>query len=94
MDLPGIHADLQRLPGALPIWRGGVDATGWQVAASTMAKAGGRLVALWGCGDAACAVSGTSSRSKTRWEKYETTPRATTTHSMMTPARRQYTRHR
>jgi Ni,Fe-hydrogenase III large subunit len=40
-------ADLVRLPCALPIWRGLVDASGWQMAASTMAKAGGRLVALW-----------------------------------------------
>ncbi|MDP3759331.1 MAG: NADH-quinone oxidoreductase subunit C [Ramlibacter sp.] len=47
MDLPGIHTDLVRLPGVLPIWRGAVDATGWQLAAGTMAKAGGRLVALW-----------------------------------------------
>jgi Ni,Fe-hydrogenase III large subunit/Ni,Fe-hydrogenase III component G len=41
-------ANLIRLPGALPIWRGVIDAGGWQMAASTMAKAGGRLVALWG----------------------------------------------
>jgi len=47
MNLPGIHADLVRLPGVLPVWRGVVDATGWQVAAGTIAKSGGRLVALW-----------------------------------------------
>ena len=63
MELPGIHADLVRLPGALPIWRGAVDAPGWQVAASTMAKAGGRLVALWASdrgqssGPAVCAAT-------------------------------------
>jgi len=43
LDIP----TLVRLPAALPIRRGVVDASGWQMAASTMAKAGGRLVALW-----------------------------------------------
>lgn len=42
-DIPG----LVRLTGALPTWRGVVDASGWQMAAGTMAHSGGRLVALW-----------------------------------------------
>ena len=36
-----------------------------------------------------CCVSGTSSRSNTRWEKYDTTASAMTTHTMITPASRQ-----
>lgn len=47
MTPPDIAANLIRLPGTLPIWRGAVDASGWQMAASTMAKSGGRLIALW-----------------------------------------------
>jgi Ni,Fe-hydrogenase III large subunit/Ni,Fe-hydrogenase III component G len=67
MELPGIHADLIRLPGVLPIWRGTVDATGWQVAASTMAKSGARLVSLWASehggsrGTAVCAAYASAS---------------------------------
>lgn len=44
---PDLATNLFRLPGALPIWRGVVDAPGWQAAAGAFANADGRLVALW-----------------------------------------------
>ncbi len=58
MEIAGIHTDLTRQPGALPVMHGVVDATGWQAAASTVARSGGRLVALWGspAGEAAGAA--------------------------------------
>ncbi len=48
MQIPGLSLALDRLPAPLPIWRASVDADAWQVAASAVAGAGGRLVALWG----------------------------------------------
>ncbi|HXD39674.1 MAG TPA: NADH-quinone oxidoreductase subunit C [Ramlibacter sp.] len=61
MTLAELNLDLKRLPAPLPLWRAGVDATQWIVAARTVAQSGGRLVALWGCdrsggADAALAV--------------------------------------
>jgi len=50
MKLPGIAADLMRLPGALPIWHGVVNAAGWHAAAGAVAQSGGRLIALWAGG--------------------------------------------
>jgi Ni,Fe-hydrogenase III large subunit len=51
--IAGIHADLARLPGPLPTWHGVVDAAAWQAAAATVARDGGRLLALWGSGGGA-----------------------------------------
>jgi len=51
MRIPGIHVDLARLPGVLPIWHGVIDGAGWQATAGTLAQAGGRLIAVWGSGD-------------------------------------------
>src|SRR5450755_3458648 len=48
VHIPGLTLELERLAAPLPIWRGGVDADAWQVAARTVARMGGRLVALWG----------------------------------------------
>ena len=48
MRIPGLSLELDRLAAPLPIWRGSVDADAWQVAARSVAGAGGRLVALWG----------------------------------------------
>jgi Ni,Fe-hydrogenase III large subunit len=50
MRMPEIFADLDRLPGALPVWHGVVDGAGWQDTAGAVAQAGGRLLALWGSG--------------------------------------------
>src|SRR4051812_4090900 len=50
MKIPEIFADVARLPGALPIWHGVIDAAGWQATAAAVAQAGGRLVAVWGSG--------------------------------------------
>jgi Ni,Fe-hydrogenase III large subunit len=50
MHMPGIHAELTRLPGALPAWHGVADAEAWTAAADGVAQAGGRLLALWGAG--------------------------------------------
>ncbi len=43
--LPGI--ELAALAGAVPAWRGGVDARGWRAGCEAAARAGGRLAALW-----------------------------------------------
>ena len=40
--------DLQRLPGAAPIWRGLVSADQWLSTAMAVRQGGGRLVAVWG----------------------------------------------
>ena len=50
MQVPGVHAELTRLPGALPIWHGVVDAAAWRAAADGVTLAGGRLLALWASG--------------------------------------------
>jgi Ni,Fe-hydrogenase III large subunit/Ni,Fe-hydrogenase III component G len=44
-QLPGIT--LVPLAGAVPAWRGAVDAGGWRAACEAVAAAGGRLGALW-----------------------------------------------
>ena len=44
----GLELAFERLAAPLPIWRAGVDADQWQVAARAVATAQGRLVALWG----------------------------------------------
>ena len=56
--IPEIHTDLTRLPGPLPIWHGVTDAAAWQAAASSVAQAGGRLLACWGsaCGAGAGSI--------------------------------------
>lgn len=46
--LPALGLNLQRLPMPLPIWHGSVDREQWSAAAQTVAKSGGRLVAMWG----------------------------------------------
>jgi Ni,Fe-hydrogenase III large subunit/Ni,Fe-hydrogenase III component G len=48
MTIAGLKLQFERLPGPLPVWRAGVDAIQWLVAARTLAQAGGRLVSLWG----------------------------------------------
>jgi len=48
MPIRALNLDLQRLPGALPVLRGRVDAGQWHGAALSTAESGGRLVALWG----------------------------------------------
>jgi Ni,Fe-hydrogenase III large subunit len=53
MRVPGSHAELTRLPGALPTWHGKTDAAGWKAAAATVAQARGRLLALWASGGGA-----------------------------------------
>jgi Ni,Fe-hydrogenase III large subunit/Ni,Fe-hydrogenase III component G len=49
MEVPALNLPLERLPAPLPMWRAQVDATQWLASARTVAQAGGRLVALWGC---------------------------------------------
>ena len=44
----GLELDLTRIHGPLRIWRGVVDEERWSAAAEAVARAGGRLVALWG----------------------------------------------
>ena len=67
MRIPELHADLTRLPGALPIWHGVTDTGGWQAAASAVTQAGGNLLAVWGSGGgdpwrpAVCAAYGVAS---------------------------------
>ena len=46
--LSALALDLQRLPAPLPIWQARVDAAQWLAAARTVAKSGGRLIAVWG----------------------------------------------
>jgi Ni,Fe-hydrogenase III large subunit/Ni,Fe-hydrogenase III component G len=46
-------ANLQPLPGAMPVWRGAVDAAAWGATAQAVREQGGRLVALWGSDEAA-----------------------------------------
>ena len=48
MAISGLNLHLQRLAAPLPIWHASVDALQWLAAARSVARAGGRLVALWG----------------------------------------------
>jgi len=46
--LEDFNIELTRLPGAMPVWQGCVDAQQWRRAAEQVNEKGGRLVALWG----------------------------------------------
>ncbi|HUG26057.1 NADH-quinone oxidoreductase subunit C [Piscinibacter sp.] len=48
MPIPGLELPLHRLPSPVPMWHGRVDAIQWGAAAAAVARAGGRLVSLWG----------------------------------------------
>ncbi|MGQ0577626.1 MAG: hydrogenase large subunit, partial [Betaproteobacteria bacterium] len=48
MKLEDFPIELSRLPGAMPVWRGFVDAKQWRAACQQVRDKGGRLVALWG----------------------------------------------
>lgn len=48
MKIEDFGFELRRLPGAMPVWRGRVDAVQWREAARQVREHGGRLVALWG----------------------------------------------
>ena len=49
MTIAGLKLPFERLPAPLPVWRAGVDAVQWMLAAQSVRQAGGRLVSLWGC---------------------------------------------
>src|SRR5215510_734403 len=51
MRLEDFQFELTPLPGAMPVWRGRVDAEQWRTACQQVREKGGRLVALWGAGD-------------------------------------------
>lgn len=46
----------RRLPAPLPIWQATVDHAGWLALAQGVARAGGRLVSMWGAPQHACAA--------------------------------------
>ena len=48
MKLDEFTAKFNKLPGALPVWHGTVDATQFRSLCEQAVHAGGRLVALWG----------------------------------------------
>jgi Ni,Fe-hydrogenase III large subunit/Ni,Fe-hydrogenase III component G len=48
MRLEDFAFELRALPGAMPIWYGGVNAAQWRRACEQVHEKGGRLVALWG----------------------------------------------
>jgi Ni,Fe-hydrogenase III large subunit/Ni,Fe-hydrogenase III component G len=48
MRLEDFQFELTQVPGAMPIWRGRVDARQWRTACGQVREKGGRLVALWG----------------------------------------------
>jgi Ni,Fe-hydrogenase III large subunit/Ni,Fe-hydrogenase III component G len=48
MKLEDFQIELKPLPGAMPVWRGQVDAQQWRSACQQVRDKGGRLVALWG----------------------------------------------
>jgi len=47
MRIEDFAFELSSLPGAMPVWRGCVDATQWRMGAQQVREKGGRLVALW-----------------------------------------------
>ena len=48
MKLEDFRFEVTRLPGAMPVWHGRVNAAGWREACRQVREKGGRLVALWG----------------------------------------------
>jgi len=48
MRLEGLEIEVERLPGAMPVFRAAVDAAQWTGSCRRVAELGGRLVALWG----------------------------------------------
>ena len=48
MKLEDFRFEVTRLPGAMPVWHGRVNADGWREACGQVREKGGRLVALWG----------------------------------------------
>jgi Ni,Fe-hydrogenase III large subunit/Ni,Fe-hydrogenase III component G len=48
VKLEDFQIDMTRLPGAIPVWHGRVDAQQWRTACQKVHDKGGRLVALWG----------------------------------------------
>jgi Ni,Fe-hydrogenase III large subunit/Ni,Fe-hydrogenase III component G len=51
MKLEDFPFELTPVPGAMPVWRGRVDAGEWREACRGVREKGGRLVALWGTDD-------------------------------------------
>ena len=47
MRIEDFPFELSPVPGAMPVWRGLVDATQWRTAAEQVRQKGGRMVALW-----------------------------------------------
>jgi Ni,Fe-hydrogenase III large subunit/Ni,Fe-hydrogenase III component G len=47
MNLADFPSQLHPVPGAMPVWRGNVDAHQWRAACERVRDEGGRLVALW-----------------------------------------------
>lgn len=56
MQLEEFPIQLNKIPGAVAAWRGGVNAQQWRSACEGVHKAGGRLIALWGSDERACGV--------------------------------------
>ena len=56
MKLGGLNLDLQPMSAPVPIWHAGVNAQDWSAAAREVRDSGGRLLALWGTQNAACAA--------------------------------------
>jgi Ni,Fe-hydrogenase III large subunit/Ni,Fe-hydrogenase III component G len=52
MRIPGTDLHAKRLPAPLPIWHGSVDREAWLSVALAVAEGGGRLLSLWGDGNA------------------------------------------
>jgi Ni,Fe-hydrogenase III large subunit/Ni,Fe-hydrogenase III component G len=48
MKVEDFQFELTPVPGAIPVWRGRVDAHQWRTACQQVREKGGRLVALWG----------------------------------------------
>src|SRR5262245_57170287 len=47
MQIEDFPVELSPVPGAMPVWRGTVDAAQWRSLAEQVRGKGGRLVALW-----------------------------------------------
>ena len=54
MKLEDFQIELKPLPGAMPVWHAGVDASRWRAVCQQVRDNGGRLVALWGSDDRDC----------------------------------------
>jgi Ni,Fe-hydrogenase III large subunit/Ni,Fe-hydrogenase III component G len=54
MQLEEFPIELNKISGAVPAWRGTVDAEQWRSACEGVHTAGGRLTALWGDDERAC----------------------------------------